>query len=112
MSEPWFDPNQYAWIPGTVLGVVGGMLGSLIGIFAPRGKGKNVFVGIMWGLMGVGLVVLVVGVVALLKGQPYGIWYGFLLPGLMLPILMGCLIPVIKNAYRQAELRKAAAQDL
>ena len=41
MSEPWFDPNRYAWIPGTALGVLGGILGSMAGVLAPRGRAKG-----------------------------------------------------------------------
>ena len=39
MNEPWFDPNSYAWIPGTLLGTLSGLWGALVGTLAPRGKG-------------------------------------------------------------------------
>ncbi len=37
MSDPWFDPNLYAWIPGTAFGVTGGLWGGLAGTLAPAG---------------------------------------------------------------------------
>ena len=45
MNEPWFNPNLYAWIPGTLLGVLGGTWGALVGTLAPRGKAKGLVVG-------------------------------------------------------------------
>jgi hypothetical protein len=46
MTEPWFDPNLYAWIPGTALGIAGGVLGSLGGVLAPRGRARGVVLGL------------------------------------------------------------------
>jgi hypothetical protein len=45
-------------------------------------------------------------------GQPYGVWYGLLLPGVIGLIVLGSLSPVAVTAYRQAELRKIQARDL
>ena len=50
MNEPWFDANTYAWIPGTLLGVVVGLWGSLVGVLVPRGKAKPLVLGSL-GLM-------------------------------------------------------------
>ena len=51
MTEPWFDPNRYAWVFGTALGVLGGTLGSLAGSLAPRGKAKPLIMGLFVGLV-------------------------------------------------------------
>jgi hypothetical protein len=62
MTEPWFDPKLYAWIPGTMLGIAGGLLGGLGGWLAPRGRARRIVLGIYWliiimsaGLLMVGL---------------------------------------------------------
>jgi hypothetical protein len=57
-------------------------------------------------------VLLVLGLTALLSGQPYGVWYGLLLPGAIGLVVLGSLAPVAMNAYRQAENRKMQARDL
>jgi RHS repeat-associated protein len=36
MNDPWFNENLYSWIPGTALGVLGGLWGGLAGTLAPR----------------------------------------------------------------------------
>lgn len=113
MSEPWFDPNAYAWIPGTMLGVFGGTWGTLVGVCASRGRAR----GLVHGLFLVGVVACAAlaftGVAALLAGQPYGIWYGFGFPGLLgLVLLLAVLRPVMRRAYEQAEFRRMQAQDL
>ena len=113
MNEPWFDPNLWAWIPGTVLGTLGGLWGGLVGALAPRGLGKAVVWGVFWVLIGGGLACLAGGVVALATGQPYGVWYGLLLPGLLIPGLVGALgRGPVRQRYREAELRRMEAADI
>jgi hypothetical protein len=112
VTEPWFDPNRYAWIFGTALGIMGGVLGSLAGTLAPRGKAKP----LVMGLFGLTLVacalMLAAGVIAFLGGQPYGIWYGLGLPGALGLLVMGGLMPVVQMRYREAEQRRLTARDL
>lgn len=112
MTEPWFDPNRYAWVFGAALGMVGGMLGALAGSLAPRGKAKP----LVMGLFAVSLVacaaMLAAGVVALVQRQPYGVWYGLLLPGALGLIVLGGLMPVVQARYREAEQRRLSARDI
>jgi hypothetical protein len=112
MIEPWFDPIRYAWIPGTLLGVLGGTWGAVLGILAPRGKARTLVLGGLAVLLAASAVCLVAGIAALLSGQPYGVWYGLLLAGVIGVIVLGVNVPVALNVYRQAEARKLQARDL
>jgi hypothetical protein len=112
MSEPWFDPNSYSWIPGTALGVLGGLWGCLVGILAPRGRARGFVLGFTWALLLLSAGLLALGVVALIAGQPYGVWYGFGLAGLIGLVVIGANTFTVHWAYRQAEARKLAARDL
>jgi hypothetical protein len=112
MNEPWFDAIHYAWIPGTLLGVLAGLWGSLLGMLGPRGKAKSLVLGGLGLLLTAAAICLIAGVLALLNHQPYGVWYGLLLPGVIGLFVMGPLTPVALTAYRQAELRSIQARDL
>jgi uncharacterized membrane protein len=112
MSEPWFDESHYAWVAGALLGGLGGLWGALGGIFAPRGKAKPLVCGGGWVLLAASVVLLVTGVVAWMIGQPYGVWYGLGLAGLIGVIVIGANLPVMFMAYRGAERRRVEAQDL
>lgn len=112
MTQPWFDQNLYAWIPGTALGCLAGLWGSLGGILAPRGRGKRLVVGMAWLLFLGSAALLGAAVTAVLTGQPYGVWYGLGLPGLLGVFVIGANMFVMDRVYRAAEARKMAARDL
>jgi hypothetical protein len=112
MNEPWFDASLYAWIPGTLLGVLGGLWGSLVGILAPRGKAKSLVLGSLGLMLAASAGCLILGVLALLQHQPYGVWYGLILPGVLGLVLFPSLTPVVLMRYREAEARKMQARDL
>jgi hypothetical protein len=112
MTEPWFDANSYAWIPGTALGCLTGLWGSLAGVFVPQGKGKGLIYGMAVLLLGSAVVLLALGVYALFTGQPYGIWYGLGFPGLLTLVLMTLFSAVVIGGYRKAEERRMSAQDI
>ena len=111
-SNVWFNAAAYAWIPGTAVGLLGGLEGTLAGVLAPRGKGKILVLALHFGAMLLCAGLLLAGIVARVSGQPYGIWYGLGFPGLLGLVIFGSLTPVIVIRYRQAELRKSLAKDL
>jgi hypothetical protein len=112
MIDAWFDPNTWAWIPGTVLGCLGGAWGGLAGCLVPRGRGKPLITGLGIALLAASAILLSASVVALATGQPYGVWYGLGLPGLIGLIVVGANLPVLFMAYRKAEQRRLSARDL
>jgi peptidoglycan/LPS O-acetylase OafA/YrhL len=112
MTQPWFDPDLYAWIPGTVYGVAVGLLGVVVGVLAQRGRARGFVINAWIAAWLVGLALLAVGVAALLQGQPWGIWYGFLLPGVIGAAVVGGNYFTIAKRYREIEQRRLAARDL
>ncbi len=112
MTEPWFNPNAYAWIPGTLLGVAGGIWGALAGVCAPRGKCRTLVMGMLYADLLISCLLLAAGVVALATGQPYGIWYGLGFPGLLDLIVVVAFLWFFRRLYREAELNKSRAEDL
>ena len=88
------------------------MIGSLIGCLLPRGRALRVLRTAWFALGAVAVIFLVIGTVALIEGQPWGIWYCFLLPGAVGALVMGANTPAIFKRYREAEERRLAAKDL
>ena len=112
MIEPWFDPNHYAWIPGTAYGLAAGMMGGLVGWLVPRGRAGNFILRAWFTIWAIAVALLIVGVVALVNGQPWGVWYGLLLPGAIGTLVVGANSLVILKRYREVEERRLAAKDL
>jgi hypothetical protein len=116
MTEPWFDPIRfgalYGAIGGSALGVLGGVLGAASGYLAPRGKWRSLILGAFAALLIIGILNLVVGLYALVSGQPYGIWYVLVLTGTILTVVMGALLPVVRKRYTEAEARRMGAAAL
>ena len=111
MNEPWFHPGWLGLLGG-IVGTLGGLVGTLAGIFIPKGKAKKLVLGVNTFAFAVGLISLVVGIIAYFSGQPYGIWYGFGLCGLLCISLFGPLFFVFRHEYRKVELRKSMSEDL
>jgi hypothetical protein len=115
MSQPWFDQAMFGALYGAIVGGVGGTLGGLLGALggwlAPQGKGRNWILGGMWAFVVFGLANLALGGYALYDGQPYAIWYGPLLGGVIFTVVVGSLIPVMRFRYKQAEERRLQAEN-
>jgi hypothetical protein len=111
MNAPWF-PEQYAWVFGASIGVLGGIVGTLVGCLAPYGKAKSLVFAVYWFALISSVTCLIAGLAALIAGQPYGIWYGLTLTGFIGSTVFGFNYLTLKGAYRQAEARKMAAQNL
>lgn len=112
MARPgeWWSQNYSAWIGGGI-GTLFGCWGALIGILAQAGRGRMfIQASVVFNIV-VGSACLIAGFVALAMGQPYHIWYPFILIGLLLP---GIMLGTRKNLMKQlaaAEERKMAAMD-
>jgi hypothetical protein len=115
MSQPWFDELTFGVLVGGfgggLLGTLGGVWGGFVGMLAPKGKGRGVLIPIGWAFVGVGAASLVFSLCALLAGQPYGIWYSTLLPGVILTGLIGALMPVVYKRYAEADARRLQAEE-
>lgn len=113
MNEPWFsNPGMVGGIFGSIMGILGGIIVTLAGVFVPRGKAKKLTLGVNTFAFVLSFVSLVLGIVAYLSGQPYGIWYGFGLCGLLGTSGFGRGFWVILKRARDAELRKLMSEDL
>ena len=112
MTQPWFDPIAYAWIPGTCYGVTAGLMGALVGWLVPQGKARSFVIRAWSTLWFIALAMLVLGLFAWSNGQPYGVWFGIFLPGLVGSLVLGGNFLTILYAYRKVEERRLAAKDL
>jgi hypothetical protein len=112
MTEPWFDPNLYAWIPGTAYGVIAGAMGALVGWLAPRGRYRSLVLRGWLALWAAALLLLILGIVALALRQPWGVWYALLLPGAIGTLVVGGTSAVIRKRYIEIERQRMAAKDL
>ena len=112
MNEAWIDPGVLGAILGCTMGSLGGLTGTLAGIFVPKGKAKKLVLGVVLFSVGLSLILLAIGIIAYLLDQPRGIWYGFGLTGTVCTISFGIGYPTLLKEYRKAELRKSMSEDL
>lgn len=112
MMQLWFSPNQYAWIPGTAYGVAALLMAGLVVWLVPRGRARQFILRAWFALWAAAAALLIVGMVALIRGQPWGVWFGFLLPGAVGTLVVGVNSLVILKRYRDVEERRVAAKDL
>jgi hypothetical protein len=111
----WWTAQQAGLIggvAGSVVGIMGGLLGTIAGIYAPQGKLKGLVYGLTATIIGAGGISLITGIVALLLGQPYFVYYPLLLIGSVCVISLGSLVPVIRLRYREADHRRLEAEEI
>lgn len=114
--QPWFD-GQTAGMIGAIMGAglgggLGGIGGGVGGPLAAMGKAKALVVGTFYAAIIIAVLIAGVGIYALIDGQPWHVWFVFLLPGVLTGAIMGGLLPVIKSRYAQAEQRKLDADAI
>ena len=116
MTAPWFNEALFgAWfgiLVGGVGGSLGGVLGAVAGTLAPQGKGRAWVIGGMRAFTAFGLLLAAFGLVALLCGQPFFIWFFPLFCGCDIALLFHLLTPVVRQRYAEAEERRLEAEAL
>ena len=108
----WTVFARWAWLPGTLFGVVGGTWGSAIGILAPRGRGRGILTACGVLLLGACAGMLVGGLALLTMGRSWYSWYPWLLPGVFGCIGLPRLLRVTRLRYEEAEMRRISASDI
>lgn len=114
-AEPWVDPTlmtSVGSVGGTLCGVWGAALGLAGGFLVPRGRGRGLVFGMLFGGAAVGVAGLAFGLAALVAGQRYAVWYAPLLIGVLLLGLSVPFVFVMRHRYREVELRKMNAAEL
>lgn len=108
--EAWWTEPQAGWIGG-IAGSIIGLWGALIGILSGLGKARRFVIANLIGGCILGGLLLVVGFVTLLIGQPWAVYYPFLLLGFILAVIPLGTLYAIRRRYEEQELRKMKARD-
>ncbi|MGA9898865.1 MAG: hypothetical protein WBQ09_12250 [Terriglobales bacterium] len=112
MMEPWMDPTRFGiWYGGMGGGVMGScavMLAIVAAVLASRGKGRNFILGAFTLMKWFGWVNLGLGLYAISRHQPFGIWYPLTVIGLLFSLLFTLLRPVVRKRYEEVERRQMA----
>lgn len=109
-TKAWWGTRAFGLIGG-IFGGTMGLLGAITGILSSRGKARGFVLSVYWGLLGVGLCLLAVGVFAVVRHQPYAVYYTLLFTGGLMSILSLLLLPVVRRRYQDRELRRMSAAD-
>ncbi|HYG73715.1 MAG TPA: hypothetical protein VEK08_01680 [Planctomycetota bacterium] len=109
-SVAWWTDAQGGLV-GAAIGIMFGLLCGLLGTLAFLGRARNFVIGCLCALTVCGVLLLIAGVVALLTGQPYGVYYPLLLSGVILAAVCGGNIAQARKRYEELELRRMQAMD-
>ena len=104
----WFGPDVSLWFTYR-------SMFSLLATTAPlaqRGVHKTAVVGAHACTIGVGVLLLALGGIALLAQQPGYVTFPLFFTGILITAVVGSVMPVTMRAYRDAEARKIVAKDL
>jgi hypothetical protein len=113
VTGSWWSAKQSGMIGGAV-GIFGGIIGcfgGLLGCLAGFGKARKFVLTTTKIFIGLGMLLTITGIAAILCGQPYFVWYVFLLPGVILTLVFSLNFPLIQRRYDDLEIRRMASID-
>jgi hypothetical protein len=112
-SGGWWSAKQGAMVGGAV-GIFGGIIGcfgGVLGCLAGFGKARKFVLTTTKIFIALGMFLTIAGIVAIACGQPFFVWYIFLLPGVMLTLIFSLNFPLIQRRYDDLEIRRMASID-
>src|SRR5262249_1850158 len=96
---------------GGIAGSLMGLLGAVVGALAGAGRARRVVFAALRAMQAIGVIALVLGIVAVVKAQPYPVFDPLLLLGVLGILLPPVLAPSLRKRYETSELRRIAAFD-
>ncbi|MFH1176669.1 MAG: hypothetical protein V1750_04605 [Acidobacteriota bacterium] len=105
----WFG-GRAGWVGG-ILGTALGLAGALLGLLSARGASRRAVLGLAYGMLASGALLVAAGMAAVATSQPSGIWYSLLLPGVVCVVVVRGLLPALHRRYRELELRRMRSLD-
>jgi hypothetical protein len=110
--------TQTSWWSDRTAGIIGGLGGTLIGCLgallewlAARGKAQRFVVNAVSVLIGTGVAFALGGLAAVALRQRYGVWYAFLLLGVLVVLIFPFRLRRYQDRYREFELRRMTSMD-
>ena len=109
-TKAWWGPRAVGVLGGAYGGILG-LMGAITGMLSSRGKARGFVLSVYWGLLGVGLCLLALGIFAVVRHQPYAVYGVPLVAGGLTSLLSLVLLPVARRRYQDLELRRMSAAD-
>ena len=106
----WWSPTTGNRVGGYI-GALLGVIGTAIGVLVWRKADRRVVLGIVAALIAAGGITLLIGVIALMAGQPYAVYYPLMLLGGITAFVGGVNWLPIKKRYEARELQRLSAMD-
>ena len=106
----WWSERAAGWIGG-IGGSVLGCLGSILAVLAARGRCRGFVMVTLIALIGLGLITAVIGIAAVVIGQPYAVWFPLLLLGVLLLAILPFRLRQIQKGYEDLEMRRMVSMD-
>ena len=111
----WFEPyfsGLVGGILGSSIGVLGGVWGTMAGAYSKKGKHKRLVLSLAILLIVFGVISLCTGVYALILRQPYHVWYPFILSGFILTVVLLPNYFNVKKVYTRTALNKQSTDGI
>ena len=106
------DAARWAWLPGTLFGVIAGTFGGVSGTLAAKGRARSAVLMAGALLLAASVGILVGGIVLLAMRRSWYLCYMWLLPGGLGCLILPSTLRRIRLGYEQAELRRLQAKDI
>jgi hypothetical protein len=109
-SDAWWSDrlgNRMGGIVGSVIGI----LGAVVGLLGGQAKARKLVMSLLWLILVFGACSLVAGIIALVRSQPYMVFYPLLLLGGISTLTPSLCIPLLRKRYEALELRQISSMD-